>query len=161
VTTLRLLACLLLGAFCACAATRADLVEVFKAKRELVLLSKGKVLKKYKVALGTHPVGPKERRGDHKTPEGRYILDWRNPHSQYHRSIHISYPNRDDIARARRLGVPPGGDVFLHGLPNGQGWIGAAHRAIDWTWGCIAVTNEEIDEIWNLVPDGTPIVIHP
>jgi murein L,D-transpeptidase YafK len=160
-TALRFLVCLLLAALSAAAATRADLVEVFKAKRELVLLSKGKVLKKYKVALGTHPVGPKTRRGDHKTPEGRYVLDWRNPHSQYYRSIHISYPNRDDIARAKRLGVPPGGDVFLHGLPNGQGWIGAAHRAIDWTWGCIAVTNEEIDEIWNLVPDGTPIVIHP
>jgi murein L,D-transpeptidase YafK len=78
-----------------------------------------------------------------------------------HRSIHISYPNAQDLKRARSLGVPPGGDISLHGLPNGQGWIGAAHRQTDWTWGCIAVTNEEIDEIWDLVTDGTPIIIHP
>ena len=106
-------------------------------------------------------MGRKERQGDGRTPEGNYILDRRNAHSKFHRSIHISYPNADDIKRARALGVPPGGDIFLHGLPNGAGFIGAAHRQMDWTTGCIAVTDEEIDEIWNLVADGTPIIIHP
>lgn len=160
-TAVRILACALLCALWAPAAPKADLVEVFKSRRELILLQGGKVLKTYRVALGLQPVDPKVRRGDHKTPEGRYVLDRRNPRSSYHRSIHISYPNREDLARAKRLGVPPGGDIFLHGLPNGQGWIGAAHRAVDWTWGCIAVTDQEIEEIWSLVPDGTPIVIHP
>jgi murein L,D-transpeptidase YafK len=119
------------------------------------------VLKKYRVALGRQPVGNKVRQGDSRTPEGRYVLDRRNPHSKFHRSIHISYPNAKDLASAKRLGVPPGGDIFLHGLPNGQGWIGAAHRTADWTDGRIAVTDQEIEEIWSLVPNGTPIVIHP
>ncbi len=142
-------------------APRVDRVEVFKSRHELILLRDGKALKTYRVALGPYSMGRKERQGDGKTPEGAYILDWRNPHSKFHRSIHISYPNADDIKRARGLGVPSGGDIFLHGLPNGAGFIGAAHRQMDWTAGCIAVTDEEIDEIWNLVPDGTPIVIHP
>ncbi len=142
-------------------AARIDRVEVFKARHELVLLKAGKVVKTYKVALGSQPVGKKERQGDGKTPEGNYVLDWRNPKSKFHRSIHISYPNAQDIARARSLGAPTGGDIFLHGLPNGAGFIGAAHRQMDWTDGCIAVTDSEIDEIWNLVRDGTPIVIHP
>jgi membrane-associated phospholipid phosphatase len=142
-------------------APRVDRVEVFKSRHELVLLKDGKTVKTYRVALGPYSMGRKERQGDGKTPEGSYILDWRNPHSKFHRSIHISYPNADDIERARGLGVPSGGDIFLHGLPNGAGWIGAAHRQMDWTAGCIAVTDEEIDEIWELVADGTPIVIHP
>jgi murein L,D-transpeptidase YafK len=154
-------ACALLCALWEPATPRADLVEVFKSKRELVLMSHGTVLKKYRVALGGQPVGKKVRQGDRKTPEGRYLLDRRNPHSKFHRSIHISYPNGEDLANARRLRVPPGGDIFLHGLPNGLGSVGAAHRAVDWTDGCIAVTDQEIDEIWNLVADGTPIVIHP
>ncbi len=142
-------------------ATRVDRVEVFKSRHELILMKDGKTVKTYRVALGSTPVGKKERQGDGKTPEGNYVLDWRNPKSKFHRSIHISYPNAVDIANARRLGVSPGGDVFLHGLPNGAGFIGAAHRQMDWTTGCIAVTDEEIDEIWELVPDSTPIVIHP
>jgi len=142
------------------AAPQVDQVEVFKSRHELILLKNGKAVKTYRVALGPS-LGKKERQGDGKTPEGNYILDWRNPKSKFHRSIHISYPNANDIANARRLGVPPGGDVFLHGLPNGAGWIGAAHRQMDWTTGRIAVTDEEIGEIWKLVLDGTPIVIHP
>jgi len=140
---------------------RVDRVEVFKQRHELLLLKDGKIVKTYKVALGPYSMGRKERQGDGKTPEGNYILDRRNPHSKFHRSIHISYPNAEDIKRARGLGVPAGGDIFLHGLPNGQGFFGAAHRQTDWTAGCIAVTNEEIDDIWDLVSDGTPIVIHP
>ena len=156
-----LLVLLLCSGLPAAASPRVDRVEVFKQRHELLLLKDGKIVKTYKVALGSNPIGRKERQGDENTPEGSYVLNWRNAHSKFHRSIHISYPNADDIKRARALGVPPGGDIFLHGLPNGAGFIGAAHRQMDWTTGCIAVTNEEIDEIWDLVSDGTPIVIHP
>ncbi len=142
-------------------ALRVDRVLVLKKDRTLQLLSHGKIVKTYKVALGGNPVGPKARQGDHKTPEGIYILDLRNAHSQFHKSIHISYPNASDRASARRKGFSPGGDVFIHGLPNGYGRIGAAHRLRDWTDGCIAVTDQEIDEIWASVPDGTPIEIRP
>lgn len=140
---------------------RADKVVVLKKDRELTLFAQGKALKTYKIALGEDPVGPKTQRGDHKTPEGDYILDRRNGHSQFYRSIHISYPNATDVARARKLGVPPGGDVMVHGLPNGYRWLGASHRLHDWTDGCIAVTDEEMDEIWRAVVDGTSIEIRP
>jgi murein L,D-transpeptidase YafK len=142
-------------------ALRADRVVVLKKEHTLQLLDHGKVIKTYKVALGGEPVGPKTRQGDHKTPEGIYVLDSRNPHSKFYKSIHISYPDARDRAVARTLGVSPGGDVFVHGLPNGYGSIGAAHRLRDWTDGCIAVTDKEIDEIWLAVADGTPIEIRP
>lgn len=138
-----------------------DKVLVLKKDRTLALLNHGQVLKAYKVALGSNPVGPKTRYGDHKTPEGIYILDRRNQHSQFYRSIHISYPNASDRLRAQKSGVAPGGEIMIHGLPNGYGWIGKSHRARDWTDGCIAVTNQEMDEIWRMVPDGTPIEIDP
>lgn len=134
---------------------------VFKEERTLQLMNAGKVFKTFKVALGGDPLGPKTRRGDHKTPEGTYILDSRNLRSKFYKSIHISYPNAQDRAAARKNGVSPGGDVFIHGLPNGYGWIGARHRLKDWTDGCIAVTDQEMDEIWRAVPNGTPIEIHP
>ena len=143
------------------ASLRADRVLVHKKERTLELLRDGKVVKTYKVALGGDPVGPKTRRGDHKTPEGIYALDFRNAHSQFYKSIHISYPNPHDREQARKAGVSPGGDVFVHGLPNGYRAVGAAHRLRDWTDGCVAVTDEEIDEIWKVVPDGTPIEIRP
>src|SRR5580698_5584035 len=139
----------------------ADRVLVHKKEHKLELLWEGTVVKTYKVALGGNPVGPKTRQGDHKTPEGIYVLDSRNAHSQFYKSIHISYPSAHDRAAARKNGVSPGGDVFVHGLPNGYGWVGAGHRAKDWTDGCIAVTNQEIDEIWLAVADGTPIEIRP
>jgi murein L,D-transpeptidase YafK len=142
-------------------APRADRVVVLKKERTLQLLSQGSVIKTYKVALGGDPVGPKERQGDHKTPEGLYILDSRNPHSQFYKSIHISYPGVRERAAAREKGVSPGGNVFVHGLPKGYRWVGAAHRAKDWTDGCIAVTDQEMDEIWVAVRDGTPIEIRP
>lgn len=138
-----------------------DRVLVLKKQRTLQLLSHGKIVKTYKVALGGDPVGPKTRQGDHKTPEGVYVLDRRNPHSQFYKSLHISYPTAAQRAAARKLGVSAGGDVFVHGLPNGYGAVGAAHRLKDWTDGCIAVTDAEIDEIWKLVPDGTTIEIQP
>ena len=140
---------------------RADKVVVFKKERTLVLLDHGKILKKYKVALGGDPIGPKACQGDHKTPEGHYILDRRNERSRFYRSLHVSYPNADDRARAQKSGVDPGGDIMVHGLPNGFGWLGNTHRVRDWTDGCIAVTNEEMDEIWRAVADGIPIEIQP
>jgi len=140
---------------------KADRVVVVKSQRTLTLMSRGKALKTYRVALGGDPVGPKERQGDHKTPVGTYILDRRNAHSQFYHSIHISYPDAQDRVRAAKLGVSPGGDVYVHGLPNGYGWVGSSHRLKDWTDGCIAVTNEEMDEIWRAVPDGTVIEIKP
>ena len=125
------------------------------------LMHAGQVIKSFKIALRGEPVGPKTRQGDHRTPEGIYVIDSRNAHSKFHRSLHISYPNAADRERARRLGVSPGGDIFIHGLPNGYGWIGAAHRTRDWTDGCIAVTNQEIEEIWKLVDNDTPVEIRP
>jgi murein L,D-transpeptidase YafK len=139
----------------------ADRVVVLKKERTLQLLSQGKVIKIYKVALGGDPIGPKTRQGDHKTPEGIYVLDSRNAHSKFYKAIHISYPNAQDRVAALSNGVSPGWDVFVHGLPNGYGYIGAAHRLKDWTDGCIAVTDKEIDEIWAAVADGTPIEIRP
>jgi murein L,D-transpeptidase YafK len=110
---------------------RADRALVLKKARTLQLFNHGKVVKTYKVALGGNPVGAKTKQGDHKTPEGIYVLDSRNAHSQFYKSIHISYPNSSDRAAARRNGVSPGGDVFVHGLPNGYGAVGAAHRLKD------------------------------
>ncbi|MGH9602545.1 MAG: L,D-transpeptidase family protein [Terriglobales bacterium] len=142
-------------------AVRIEKVVVYKQERRMDLFHQGKVWKGYRIALGGNPVGHKLQRGDGRTPEGAYVLDWRNPHSQSHRSIHISYPNARDRASARRRGVSPGGDIFIHGLRKGMGSIGAARTARDWTDGCIAVTNEEIEEIWKAVPNGTPIQINP
>jgi murein L,D-transpeptidase YafK len=150
-----------LSGFADDSAPRVDRVIVLKQERTLQLISGGKVLKTYKVALGGDPVGPKVQQGDHRTPEGIYVLDHRNVHSQYYKSIHISYPNAADRASAAKLHVASGGDIFLHGLPNGYGWVGSEHRLKDWTDGCVAVTDKEIDEIWKLVADGTPIEIRP
>jgi murein L,D-transpeptidase YafK len=159
-----LVVCLLCGlckAQTAVAPLHADRVIVLKKERILRLESHGREIKTYKVALGGDPIGLKTRQGDHKTPEGIYVLDFRNAHSKFYKAIHISYPSAHDRAAAREQGVSPGGDVFLHGLPNGYGFVGAAHRLKDWTDGCIAVTNVEIDEIWAAVADGTPIEIRP
>jgi murein L,D-transpeptidase YafK len=140
---------------------QADRIVIEKAKRTMVLWSHGRVLRSYQVALGGNPVGPKTQQGDMRTPEGQYAIDTRNAASQYHRALHISYPNAADRAQAKKLGVDPGGDIMIHGLPNGWGWIGKAHLLRDWTAGCIAVTDEEIEEIWRLVPNGTPVEIRP
>ena len=139
----------------------ADRIIVHKKAHTMELMHAGQVIKRYKIALGRNPIGPKQREGDFRTPEGVYTINSRNPNSQYHRSLHISYPNAADRERARKLHVSPGGDVMIHGLPNGYGYLGAAHRRWDWTYGCIAVTNEEIDEIWKLVDNGTRIEILP
>ncbi|MBZ5530330.1 MAG: L,D-transpeptidase family protein [Acidobacteriia bacterium] len=140
---------------------RADQIVIVKSTRTLTLLRQGQVLKTYKVALGGQPVGAKDRQGDNKTPEGRYTIDSRNQHSQFHLSLHISYPSAADRQRARRLGVNPGGDIFIHG--GTPAWTGppAERRNMDWTLGCIAVTNPEIDEIWAMVNVGTRVEIRP
>ncbi|GAB4330440.1 MAG: hypothetical protein Kow0037_06200 [Calditrichia bacterium] len=140
---------------------KADKIRVEKANRKLSLLKNGQVLKTYRVALGRHPVGHKQREGDGRTPEGNYRIQWHNPNSAYHLSLKISYPNPQDRAAALRRGVSPGGFIMIHGLPEKWGWIGALHAFWDWTNGCIAVTNEEIEEIYRAVPDGTPIEILP
>ncbi|MBW2469059.1 MAG: L,D-transpeptidase family protein, partial [Deltaproteobacteria bacterium] len=122
----------------------ADRVLIEKKERRLTLLAKGEVIKTYKIALGGDPVGPKVMQGDNKTPEGVYTIDSRNNNSEYHLSLHISYPNEIDKKRAKELGVSPGGDIMIHGIKNGLGWVGASHAEVDWTKGCIAVTDEEM-----------------
>ena len=138
----------------------ADRILVEKSARRLTLISEGEVLKTYKIALGGNPIGPKERRGDNKTPEGTYVIDGRNRDSRFHLSLHISYPNEKDKQRAKELGDSPGGDIMIHGIKNGSSW-GNAHAEVDWTNGCIAVTNEEIEEIAKLAPNGTIVEIRP
>lgn len=138
-----------------------DRILIEKKDRRLELISKGEVLKTYRIALGGNPVGPKESANDNKTPEGTYLIDSRNKNSRYHLSLHISYPNDRDKKRARELGVSPGGDIMIHGLKNGFSSVGSAHAEVDWTKGCIAVTDEEIEEIAKVAPNGTVVEIRP
>jgi murein L,D-transpeptidase YafK len=139
----------------------ADRIVIVKSTRTMTLMRDGKVVKTYKVALGARPVGAKDRQGDHKTPEGKYFVDAKKNPSLFFLALHLSYPNAADKEKARRLGVSPGGDVEIHGLGKTYGWVGSAHRLHDWTDGCIAVTNEEIEEIFRLVAVGTPVEIRP
>jgi murein L,D-transpeptidase YafK len=138
---------------------KVDKVLVDKSKREMYLIRNGRIIKTYSIALGDHPMGDKTMQGDEKTPEGIYLLDWRNSKSTCYKSIHISYPNAADIKTAERLGVSPGGDIMIHGLHPANQYLGKWHTGTDWTDGCIAVTNQEMDEIWNCVKYGTPIEI--
>jgi murein L,D-transpeptidase YafK len=140
---------------------KADRILVLKQQRQLQLLRDGIVLRSYPIALGRHPNGPKHQRGDGRTPEGLYVIDYRFPSRSYHLSLHISYPDAVDQARARRLGVRPGGNIVLHGMPAAFGHNDPARFFRDWTDGCIAVGNIAIEEIWNSVEDGTPIEIRP
>jgi murein L,D-transpeptidase YafK len=143
------------------AVAKVDRILVVKSTRTMTLFSGDKALKTYQIALGGEPVGAKEKEGDHRTPEGWYTIDSKNSKSQFHLALHVSYPNDTDRARARKLGVHPGGAIMIHGLPKEFAWMGSLHRRTDWTDGCIAVTNLEIEEIWRLVPVGTPIEIRP
>jgi len=138
-----------------------DKMVIEKSKRRLTLISQGEVLKSYKVALGRNPIGPKEQQGDNKTPEGTYIIEGRHKSSRFHLSLRISYPNESDKKRARELGVSPGGNIMIHGTKKDFSWAGSDHAQVDWTEGCIAVTNEEIEEIAKLVLDGTIVEIQP
>ena len=138
-----------------------DLVVVYKSERTLHLKRKGQIIRSYDIALGAQPEGHKLLEGDNRTPEGVYTLDWRNANSQFYRSMHISYPHEDDQAAAQRRDVSPGGLNMIHGMPNGRRATDMNHPLNDWTSGCIAVTNDEMDEIWSLVEDGTTIIIFP
>ena len=137
-----------------------DRVEVYKAKHELRLLHNDEVVRKYRVALGRR-AGKKEHQGDFKTPEGRYTIDYVKRDSQFHRALHISYPNEDDYQQASLKGKRAGGDIMIHGLPDESQLVKRIHALFDWTKGCIAVTNPEIEEIAAAVKPGTPIVIYP
>jgi murein L,D-transpeptidase YafK len=130
-------------------------VVVHKARRRMYLLHHATALTAYDIELGSNPVGHKIERGDGRTPEGLYIIDRRNPNSAFHLSIGISYPDAEDKARAEALGLDPGGDIFIHGTPR------AKRGRDDWTAGCIAVTNREMEDVYAMVADGTPISIHP
>jgi len=140
---------------------KADSVLVEKAKRKMYLIHEGMKYREYDISLGDNPAGHKQQEGDERTPEGKYIIDYRNPNSSYHLSLHINYPNQKDKESARERSVSPGGDIFIHSLPNGIDWKPQAFKGQDWTDGCIAVTNAEINEIWKLVENGTPIEILP
>ena len=137
-----------------------DRIVVYKHQRRMVLLAHGRPLKSYRVALGLDPIGAKHREGDHRTPEGTYVLDWRNDQSKYYKSLHISYPSPEDLKRAEHAGVRPGGAIMLHGTPP-EFAAPKGQKPYDWTEGCIAVTNPEMDEILKLVAVGTPIEIRP
>lgn len=143
------------------AAPRVDLVRVDKSERRLWLMHGDAVVASFPVALGGNPVGHKQREGDRRTPEGRYVLDFRKRDSAYFRALHVSYPNADDIARAKRAGVPPGGAIMIHGQPNGMGALAAVTQARDWTDGCIALSNADMQRVWDLVPVPMPIEILP
>ncbi|TGS72291.1 hypothetical protein EN844_01185 [Mesorhizobium sp. M3A.F.Ca.ET.201.01.1.1] len=147
----------LIAASPALAGEKVDLVLVEKSKRQLRLVGDGgRALRSYRIALGGDPIGHKP---DERTPEGRYVLDWRNANSAAYKSIHISYPNANDEAAAKARAVHPGGSIMIHGQPNGLGWLGWLLQLVDWTDGCIAVTDSDMDEIWAMVANGTPIEI--
>ena len=140
----------------------ADFVLVRKSERKLYLYSGNQEIKSYNIALGKQPEGHKQTEGDSRTPEGTYTLDWRNPNSKFFRSIHVSYPTVQQSRNAREAGVNPGGAIMIHGQPNS--WAERIHLTFadqDWTEGCIAVENQDMLEIWDLVKDGTPITIEP
>jgi murein L,D-transpeptidase YafK len=157
----------LIGAACLLIATsggaapQADRILILKSARRLTLLQNGKPIRTYRVCLGSNPIGAKDRQGDGKTPEGLYRIDSRNAGSKYHLALHVSYPNTADRLRARRLHLSPGGEIMIHGLPNRLRAVGFAFQYSDWTAGCIAVKDAEIEEIWKLVPNGTVVEIRP
>ncbi|WP_333625324.1 L,D-transpeptidase family protein [Sphingobacterium siyangense] len=140
---------------------KVDKLIVYKSKRTLLAYSKGKLLKSYRISLGGQPLGAKEFEGDLKTPEGLYTINDKNQYSSYHKNLGVSYPNEQDIAHAKSLGKDAGGDIKIHGLRNGLGFIGKLQRHMDWTFGCMALTNAEIDELFDAVPIGTAIEINP
>ena len=140
---------------------RVDRIVIIKLGHTMSLMNGERVIRTYKVALGKNPVGPKARYGDHKTPEGLYLVDAKKSPSRFLLALHLSYPNQTDRERAQKENVNPGSDVEIHGIENGLGWIGGLHRRMDWTDGCVAVTDSEIEEIWKAVAVGTPVEIRP
>lgn len=139
----------------------ADQVVVEKSKRRMYLIKHGVVYQEYRISLGYSPIGHKGKEGDKRTPEGSYMIDYRNPESSFHLSLHINYPSAMDLQLASNNGVSPGGEIFIHGLPNNTKRHPSQFSGRDWTDGCIAITNQEIKQFWALVKDGTPIEIRP
>jgi len=139
----------------------ADSIVIEKKARRLTLYHQGRPLRSFLVALGANPVGDKRIAGDRRTPEGLFSIDGKNDKSDFHLALHISYPDSAHRARAEALGASPGGDILIHGLRNGQGSSGAFHRTVDWTDGCIALTDPEIEGVWSAVSVGTPVQIKP
>ena len=138
-----------------------DLVKVDKSDRQLTLIRNGKTIATFSIALGGNPIGHKQQEGDVRTPEGRYVLDFKKADSAYFRAIHVSYPNEADRLRAKVAGVSPGGAIMIHGQRNGFGWLSAITQRLDWTDGCIALSNEDMQRVWDLVQVPTPIEIAP
>jgi murein L,D-transpeptidase YafK len=138
-----------------------DRIVIEKSKRTMTLLRQQQEVAVYRVALGRDPIGPKVMQGDNRTPEGLYFVDYKIRKSVYHRALHLTYPNLDDLTRADSLGVSPGSDIMIHGLGKKQLWMGDVQYLFDWTNGCIALTNNEIEEIWDIVPLWTPVEIRP
>jgi murein L,D-transpeptidase YafK len=141
--------------------TKVDSIVVYKSKRIMQIYFDGRLLKTYTIALGRNPIGAKEFEGDRKTPEGVYYINDKNPNSGWHKNLGISYPNAIDRKRAKQMGKSPGGSIKIHGLKNKRGFVGKFHRWNDWTLGCIAVTDYEVDELYRAVKIGTPIEIKP
>jgi murein L,D-transpeptidase YafK len=138
-----------------------DRLVVFKSERKMLAVAQGRLVRGYRVALGREPTGTKRCQGDQRTPEGSYAITRRIENSEFYRALYISYPSAADIERAQASGCPPGGSIEIHGLANSFAWLGARHLKRDWTAGCIAVTNEEMDELMAIVPLGTRIDIYP
>jgi murein L,D-transpeptidase YafK len=169
ITQRRATALFLMAVLCGCQTTTsqlqttavADSIIVSKSEHTLSLMSGKTVLKIYHVALGRGSTGAKQIAGDNRTPEGKYVIDEKKTTTKFHKALHVSYPNADDRARAMKLGKSPGGDIEIHGLPTTFAWLGGTQHAIDWTAGCIALSNDEIDEVWKMVSVGTPVEIDP
>jgi murein L,D-transpeptidase YafK len=139
----------------------ADSIVISKSAHTLSLMSGKTVLKTYHVALGRGSAGAKQVAGDNRTPEGKYVIDEKKTSTKFHKALHLSYPNADDRAKASKLGKPPGGDIEIHGLPTTFAWVGTTQHVLDWTAGCIALSNDEIDEVWKMTSVGTPVEIDP
>lgn len=139
----------------------AESVLVVKQERRLYLLRDGETYASFPATFGTSPKGHKQEEGDGKTPEGEYVLDYKNQNSSYSLSIHVSYPNKDDAAAARKRGVSPGGNIMVHGQKAGFGWLSGLSRYINWTDGCIALSDQDMAVVWEAIEPGTPIEIRP
>lgn len=143
------------------AQTPVDLVRVLKSEHKLQLLYEGEVIREFSVALGRNPKGHKQQEGDQRTPEGRYTLDYKKADSAFYRAIHISYPNSADVLSAKTRNVSPGGQIMIHGQKNGWGWLSFITQRSDWTNGCVALNNADMDIVWALISEGTKIEILP
>lgn len=161
VATLLVAALLVSGGVDAGPPLEVDRLVVFKSERKMIAVKDGRIVRTYRVALGQAPVGTKRCRGDNRTPEGEYYVTHRVPQSRYYLALHLSYPSPADTFLARNAGCEPGGSIEIHGLAPEFGWMGARHRERDWTNGCIAVTNEEMEELYRSIAVGTPVEIWP